>query len=152
MTLIIGIGNRLRSDDGIGPAVADRLNAMGIAAQEHSGEGAGLIELWNAAEEAVIVDATRSGAEAGTIIRLDARTPLPRTAFHYSSHLFGLAEAVETARALGRLPDRLVIWGIEGAVFGFGDALTPAVAGACDEVARRIACEIHDARLTAPPR
>lgn len=145
--LILGIGNRYRRDDGVGPAVADRLAALGIAVREHSGEGAGLIEAWSGAERVVVVDATQSGGEPGTIRRLDvAARELPRGLFRYSSHLFGLAEAVETARALGRLPAELVIWGIEGADFGFGEDLTPAVAAAAEEVARRIAAD-----LTPPP-
>jgi hydrogenase maturation protease len=44
--LILGIGNRFRADDGVGPAVAGRLRALGIPAGEHSGEGAGLMEAW----------------------------------------------------------------------------------------------------------
>lgn len=147
LPLILGIGNRFRCDDGVGPAVADRLAALGIPTREHSGEGAGLIDAWTGAGCVVVVDATQSGAAPGTIVRLDAvGTAPPQGLFRYSSHLFGLAEAVETARALGRLPDSLVIWGIEGAAFGFGESLTPAVAEAADTVARRIAAE-----LTAPP-
>lgn len=153
--LVIGIGNRFRCDDGVGPAVSDRLAALGIPAREHSGEGAGLIDAWTGAGRVVVVDATQSSAGAGTapgtapgtIVRLDAvGAAPPQGLFRYSSHLFGLAEAVEMARALGRLPDSLVIWGIEGADFGFGEALTPAVAEAADMVARRIAEE-----LTTPP-
>jgi hydrogenase maturation protease len=141
--LILGIGNRFRRDDGVGPAVADRLAALGVAVQEHSGEGAGLMEAWSGADRVVVIDATQSGAEPGTVVRLDAAAEeLPRGLFRYSSHLFGLAEAVETARALGRLPAGLVIWGIEGADFGFGEELAPAVAAAADEVARRIAAEL----------
>lgn len=147
MTLVLGIGNRFRRDDGVGPAVADRLAALGIPAQEHSGEGAGLIAAWSGAARVVVVDATQSGAAPGTVVRLDAvGAAPPRGLFRYSSHLFGLAEAVETARALGRLPESLVIWGIEGADFGFGDALTPAVAEAAEAVVQRIAAD-----LTAPP-
>ncbi|WP_448192917.1 hydrogenase maturation protease [Azospirillum sp. sgz301742] len=149
--LILGIGNRFRCDDGVGPAVADRLNALSIAAREHSGEGAGLIDAWSGAGRVVVVDATQSGAAPGTIIRLDAVGAVPpQGLFRYSSHLFGLAEAVETARALGRLPESLVIWGIEGATFGFGEALTPAVAEAADAVVQRIAAEITG-HLTVPP-
>ena len=145
--LILGIGNRFRCDDGVGPAVADRLNALGILALEHSGEGAGLIDAWTGAGRVIVVDATQSGGEPGTIVRLDAvGAAPPRGLFRYSSHLFGLAEAVETARALGKLPECLVIWGIEGAAFGFGDTLTPAVAEAAETVTRRI---VED--LTAPP-
>ncbi len=141
--LVLGVGNRFRSDDGVGPAVADRLAALGVPACEHSGEGAGLIDAWSGRDRVIVADATQSGAAPGTIMRLDAAaTPLPAAFFRYSSHLFGLAEAVETARALGRLPASLVVYGIEGASFGFGDALTPAVATAAEEAARRIHREV----------
>lgn len=141
--LVIGIGNRLRGDDGAGPLVADRLRAAGLAAVEHSGEGAGLIEAWQGAALVVIVDAMRSGAEPGTIRRFDAAAAtLPTGLFHYSSHQFGLAEAIETARLLDRLPPRLIVYGIEGVRFGFGDPLSGAVARAVAELGERIARDI----------
>lgn len=143
---VIGIGNRFRSDDGVGPLVAERLAALGLAAVEHSGEGAGLIDAWDGAERAVLVDATRSGAAPGTLVRLDAlAAPLPRGLLRCSSHQFGVAEAVETARALGRLPPALIVYGVEGARFDFGLSLTPAVAAAADALVRRIRAEITPA-------
>jgi hydrogenase maturation protease len=146
--LIIGIGNRWRQDDGIGPWIADRLGERGLPAIEHSGEGAGLIEAWCGARTVIVVDATASGAAAGTLYRLDAVTAeLPRHFFRYSSHLFGLAEAIATARTLGRLPEQLIVHGIEGGDFGFGDQFTPAVAEAAAIVIERITDEA--ARITA---
>lgn len=142
MGLVIGVGNRWRSDDGVGPRIADELAALGVPATEHSGEGAGLIDAWSGRPWAVVVDAMRSGAEVGTVRRIDAiAEELPRDTFHRSSHLFGVAEAVETARVLGRLPDRLVIFGIEGGSFSFGDRLCPAVEAAVAEVVGRIRVE-----------
>lgn len=143
MLLILGIGNRYRSDDAVGPLVADRLAALGLPVREHSGEGAGLIEAWSGAGSVIVVDATQSGATPGTIHRLDATAqPLPTAFFRYSTHRFGLAEAVETARALDRLPERLVVYGVEGRQFGFGEALAPEIAEAVDEVVRRILQEV----------
>ncbi|HYD29867.1 MAG TPA: hydrogenase maturation protease [Azospirillaceae bacterium] len=137
--LIVGIGNRYRSDDGIGPWVADRLRAAGLNAIEHSGEGAGLIDAWSGHDAVILVDAVQSGSPPGTIHRFDAATTeLPKSFFRYSSHLFGVAEAIETARALGRLPTSLVVYGIEGALFAFGDALTPQVQEAGVDVANAI--------------
>ncbi|NYZ16362.1 hydrogenase maturation protease [Azospirillum sp. RWY-5-1] len=142
--LVLGIGNRFRSDDGVGPAVVDRLRALGIPAEERSGEGAELIDAWQGHDTVIVVDACRSDAAPGTVLRIDAAAePLPAGLFHYSSHLFGLAEAVETARALGRLPRRLIVFGIEGAAFGFGDSLSPAVETAAGEVVRRVAAEVR---------
>lgn len=142
--LVLGIGNRFRSDDGVGPVVADRLRALDIPAEERSGEGADLIDAWQGHDAVIVVDACRSGVAPGTVLRIDATAgPLPTGLFHHSSHLFGLAEAVETARALGRLPPRLTVYGIEGAAFGFGDALSPAVDAAAEEVVRRVATEVR---------
>lgn len=141
--LVIGVGNRLRGDDAAGPLVADRLSGAGVAAIEHSGEGAGLIEAWQDAAAVILVDATRSGAEPGTIRRFDAAAvTLPRGTFQYSSHLFGLAEAIETARLLDRLPPRLIVYGIEGARFDFGAPLSDPVALAVAAVGERILQEI----------
>ena len=54
--------------------------------------------------------------------------------FVHSSHRFGVPEAVALARTLGRLPPRLIVIGITGADFGFGDELSPPVAAAADHV------------------
>jgi hydrogenase maturation protease len=141
--LILGVGNRWRRDDGVGPWVAERLAGHGLPAVEHSGEGAGLIEAWCTARTVIVVDAVASGAAAGTLYRLDAiAAELPRQFFRYSSHLFGLAEAIATARTLGRLPERLIVYGIEGGDFGFGDQFTPAVAETAALAVQRILDEL----------
>lgn len=148
--VIIGIGNRWRRDDEVGPWVADRLGERGLPAIEHSGEGAGLIKAWSRARSVIVVDATASGAAAGTLYRLDAvNAELPRHFFRYSSHLFGLAEAITTARTLGRLPEQMIVHGIEGGDFGFGDTFTPAVAEAAAQVVERITAELADAATAA---
>jgi len=138
-TLIIGIGHRLRCDDAVGPLAVERLIARGLQALEHCGEGLGLISVWQAADRVIIVDAMESGAAPGTIRRFDAASaPLPAATFRSSSHLFGLGEAVETARALGRLPATLIIHAIEGRHFGFGTDPTPDVLAALDVVVENI--------------
>jgi hydrogenase maturation protease len=147
-TLIIGVGNALRRDDGVGPAVIRRLTELlprGATAIEHSGDGADLMEVWQGAARVFLVDATSSGAAAGTVQRFDAnKTELPHGLFRYSSHLFGVAEAVETARALHRLPSQLVVYGIEGTVFEYGEGLSPAVAAVVRQVATAILTELTD--------
>jgi len=140
--LIIGVGNRLRGDDGVGPAVCDRLAERGFEAVEHAGDGAELMDLWQDRQRVFVVDATSTGAPAGTISRFEPRLDMmPRKTFFASSHLFGLTEAVETSRALGRLPDGLVIYGVEGQSFAHGDALSEDVAAAVASVADQIATE-----------
>lgn len=146
--LVIGIGNRNRGDDAIGPLVAERVSGLeamekaGVEVRVHSGEGASLMELWRGARRVVIIDAMKSGAGAGLIKRFDAgRERVASGVFRYSSHLFSLAEAVELSRALGRMPETMIIYGVEGRNFSFGAPMTPEVAAALSEVAARAAEE-----------
>ena len=87
-------------------------------------------------DEAVIVDAVRSGAPTGTIHRFDAGAgPLPASLRGVAStHHVGLAEALELARALGRLPARTTVYGIEGISFDAGAPVSAPVVAAIDEV------------------
>ena len=115
-----------------------------VATLQLDSDGVSLMEAWQGFERVILVDAACSSAVPGFIHRFDAtRTKLPRGLFHYSSHLFGVAEAVELARQLGRLPERLVVYGIEGAVFAYGEGLSAAVAEAVERVASAIAIELE---------
>ena len=106
---------------------------------ELSGEGAELMDSWQAATHAVLVDAASSGAAPGAIHRFDALAmSVPTGLFHYSSHQFSVAEAIEMARILKRLPARMTVYGIEGRDFSYGEALSPEVAAAADRVEAEI--------------
>jgi hydrogenase maturation protease len=75
--------------------------------------------------------------------RVDAsEEKLPARLFRASTHHFGLADAVELARALGRLPPCTIVYGIEGARFGAGAELSPDVAAAVPQVAASIRREV----------
>jgi hydrogenase maturation protease len=70
---------------------------------------------------------------------LDARVaPLPQELFRHSTHAFGVADAVELARALDRLPPRLILYGIEGGNFAAGVKLSLAVEQAACATVERI--------------
>ena len=94
----------------------------------------------------MLVDAVRSGAPPGTIHRLDARAgPVPTGFFHYSTHAFSVAEAVELARSLDQLPPHLIVYGIEGEKFAAGVGLSLVVEQAVETVVERAA------KTCAPP-
>jgi hydrogenase maturation protease len=141
--LIFGIGNRERGDDGVGRQVAARLASLGVAAIEHSGDGADLLTLWPAGQAVIVIDAMESAGAPGTIRRFDAvAAPLPAGVFTLSSHALGLAFAIEMARALGRLPPALTVIGIEIEQARTGAALSPAVAAAADRLAGELMAEL----------
>ena len=137
---IVGVGNPDRSDDAAGLLVARRLRELGVDAQEFTGDPLDLIEGWNGAREVILIDTVVSGAAAGTVTVWDAaKAPLPPERFCCSTHAFGLAEAVEIARALGRLPPKVVIYGIEGARFDLGGLPSTDVAAAVERLAQQVA-------------
>jgi hydrogenase maturation protease len=146
-TLVIGIGNCLRGDDGVGHVAVQRLRALNLpnaSAREESGEGAALIEAWKNAQNVILIDAVQTGAAPGTIYRLGANgAPIPARFFHCSTHGFGVAEAIGLARALDQLPPRLVLYGIEGRELNVGENLSPEVAAAVNELLGRIRQEIE---------
>ena len=141
--LVIGIGNRLRGDDAFGPRVAEALVARGVPAVVHEADGLGLIHLWEGHEPVHLVDAARFGQQPGRLLRLDAGAgPLPAELTGGTSHRVGLAEAVELARSLERLPRRLVVHAVAGEAFGLGEPMTPAVEGMVEVLAQALAAEI----------
>jgi len=110
-----------------------------VAVHTVEGDCVALLDRWAGTGMALIVDASRSRRQAGSIAELDASTSaLPVSPTLRSSHAFGVAEAIELARALGTLPPRVFVYAIEGRSFAYGDGLTPAVAAAAGEVGRRI--------------
>ena len=143
---VVCVGNRLRGDDAVGLEVARRLRATlpeGVGITEREGEPTTLIDAWDGADALWIVDAVSSGSVPGTVHRLDAgERPLPPGPFRASTHHVSLAETVELARVLGRLPARTVVYGIEAASFAIGEPLTPAVAAAAAAVADAIREEV----------
>lgn len=127
-TLIIGIGNRYRGDDAFGCLVIDELASMlpsGVHSIEHDGEPAALMDCWQGAQKVVLIDAVSSGAQAGKIFHFDlAQQSLPEQFSLYSTHAFGVPQAIELARALKKLPPEIVFIGVEGECFDAGEALS----------------------------
>jgi len=147
--VVIGVGNEYRRDDGAGIAVARRLHERfpsKVTVLEESGEGAALINSWKGATWVLLVDAVRSGVPAGTIHRLDVRAAtVPAGFFHYSTHAFSVAEAIELARSLDQLPRNLIVYGIEGGIFDAGTGLSSEVETAVEELVERAAEEVRKA-------
>lgn len=146
-TLVVGIGNPWASDDGVGQEVVHRLEAL-AEAQMRDGDlapatfvkmaqpGVALLDALDNCETAIIVDAVISGAPPGTVHRrlwqpgmLDGRG-----AERTSSHGFGARELLDLAAALDRLPERVILWGIEIGTREPGQGLSAAVVAAMPAV------------------
>ena len=150
-TLVIGVGNAERGDDGIGLLIADRLAARRldrVETKQQTGEALSLIAAWEGHDDVVLIDAASSGATPGTVYSFDAvKEELPERRFTASSHGFGLGQALELARALDRLPARCRVFAVEGEDFDHGVGLSPALTTAVDDIVTQISAAL--ARETA---
>lgn len=143
---IYGIGSP-SGDDQAGWLVVDALTALGVGSgagvviAKLDRPGAGLVARLDAAEHAILIDAMQSGAPPGTLHRFDpAEVPLP--AADLSSHGFGVFAALALAQALGKLPPRVEVIGIEIAQAAPGGAVSAPVRSAAGRVARQLAATL----------
>lgn len=144
--LIIGCGNRERADDAAGLLVVDRLQQMGIHALAFTGDSLGLLEQWDTESEVLLIDAVISCARAGSVHVFEVEQARVARQTATSTHGLGVAEAIELARQLGRLPRRLRLYCIESKCFDLGRDVSPQVTDAIETVALQIANE-HGARV-----
>jgi hydrogenase maturation protease len=135
-TLVIGVGNRDRGDDAAGLELARLLRQCpppGVLVLEQDARADRLLDAWRGAARVVVVDAAAGGVP-GTVRRLEAhREPLAAVVLRGSTHSWGLAEAVETARALGELPPVTIVYAI------FGRSFEPGTHGLSPEVHQAVA-------------
>ncbi|TDV44135.1 hydrogenase maturation protease [Actinophytocola oryzae] len=143
--VVIGVGNEYRRDDGIGPAVAERLRRHvppGVEVVTTDGEPARVLDAWTGRHTAVVVDAVVcTGSTPGRVHRL-AVDEIPRGTKENSSHGLGIPEAVELARALDRLPVHLVLYTVEVTDTGYGTGLSPPVASAIPDIVAAVLAEL----------
>jgi hydrogenase maturation protease len=143
--LVACLGNPDRGDDGLGAAVAQRLESMlpaNVALIMRKGDMLSLVDDFQGFDAVICVDAAVPMGAPGRIHRLAAEE-LSREFLLASTHGFGLADAIELARALHRAPREIAVYAVEGCCFDAGTSMTPAVAAAAEETARRIAAEVQ---------
>lgn len=144
--VLIGVGNEYRHDDGAALAVLAELTAAGVEADRIAlcdGEPTRLMELWEGADLAIVVDAVHGHpGHPGRIHQVAVYPDLPDgpldEAAAAGTHGLGLGHGIALASALGRLPDELLIIAVEGADFTLGQGLSPAVAAAVPHAADRV--------------
>ncbi len=133
--LILGLGNPLRGDDGVGPRVVAELLRRGlpdgVEVVDGGTRGLDLLHLLEGWEQAIIVDAAMLGRNPGEYVRFTPEEAhLLGTLVPLSSHAAQLADVLTLARALGRrLPD-IIIYGIQPERMDWEEGLSPAVEAA----------------------
>jgi hydrogenase maturation protease len=144
--ILIGIGNELRKDDGVGIVIVRELKKRvpnGISFYEFHDDSMDIMEQWKGYHTAYIFDATSSGVKPGTIYRfLIPKDKLHKNIFGISTHTLNISDTIELARILNCLPKQIILYGIEGEIFEQGKGLSSTVNKAAQEVIQEVQKEI----------
>jgi len=145
-TIVVGLGNPILGDDGVGWCVAEEVRkfidpVMPVQVECFSLGGISLMEQLVGYQQAILIDACFSDAEPGSVIvsKLDELPDI--SAFHTTSvHDVSLQNAMKLGRGLGvQLPDIVNVVGISARqVHDFGEELSPPVADAVSTAAQHV--------------
>ena len=129
--MILGVGNLLLSDEGVGVHVANKLMEMdlpaGVEVIEGGTDGFRLMNVVTEADRLIVVDAVKGGSPPGSIYRFDIKdAPSSPDAFKTSVHQIGILEVVHLSELIGQTPETTVI-GVEPGSLEMGMELSPEV-------------------------
>lgn len=149
-TLVLGLGNSILSDDGVGIRVAqevrEKLNDPQVTVAETSGAGLSLLDSIAGYDKVIIIDAiqTREG-HAGQICRMGPQD-FSLTKHFSSPHQINLATALELGKMLNlAMPQKITIFAVEAKdITSFSERCTPEVEQAIPEVVKMVLEELNE--------
>jgi hydrogenase maturation protease len=149
-TLVVGVGNELLRDDGLGVHVARLLSGSPLPPDVDVLEaGTSLLDLLPEVTQyarVVIVDAIRKGSPAGTVFRcdnLDIRAAANESVAPLSLHQWGLLDTLAAAERLGMIPRQLTIVGAEPEIIDVGTQLSPTLETAAERIVETLIMELR---------
>ena len=143
--VVIGVGNLLLRDEGIGIHVVQALQEMGLPADIQlidGGTSPDLIAYTRAGDKMVIVDAARAGGEPGTVYRFLPGDFAAKRVGLASAHDIGVVENLTLMSLAGNQPRETVIIGVEPAEIDWGTELSPVLRSKLPEIIRAVLKEI----------
>jgi len=148
-TLVLGLGNILLQDEGVGVRVAERLRDRytfpeGVDVLDGGVRGLALMPFLEGVSRLLIIDAVRAGKEPGTLIRLVGNEIPAVLSPKISPHQEGLADLLWVAKIVGPCPSEIVLWGLEPAQIETGLELSPPVAVQVDALVQKVVEELAE--------
>lgn len=155
-TLVLGLGNIILRDEGLGVRACERLLARyslpeGVEALDGGTLGLHLLPYLEGVQDLLIMDAVRADAPPGSLVRLEGEAIPAALAHKMSMHQFGLSELLAVGSIQGALPRRIVLWGMVPTVMEPGLDLTEPVAASLDALVTRVAEELSAWGLPPQP-
>lgn len=136
--LVMGIGNILLSDEGVGVRVIEAMRNIGLPDDvelvDAGTAGADLVDIVADRAKLIVVDAIQSELSPGTVLRMTEKDILPTESSAVSLHELGLPDALEMTRRLGCSPREVVVFGIVPQSIQCGLELTECIAAVVPRV------------------
>jgi hydrogenase maturation protease len=147
-TLVLGLGNILLGDEGVGVRVVERLQELyefpqGVQVLDGGTLALDLLPYVEDADHLLVIDALEMGAEPGEIVRLENDEVPAFLSVKLSPHQMGLADLLAAARLRGLYPGQLVLWGVQPAVMRPGLALSPSAAAQVEVLVGKVLAELR---------
>jgi hydrogenase maturation protease len=153
--LLLGVGNPLLGDDGVGLALLEELTAVpepGVEYVDGGTQGLALLGRIAGKRALLIVDAVKTGAAPGTVHALQGTAAMERAGRGATTaHETNAGELLAAAALLGVAPAEIAIVGVEPERLQIGMGLTDAVRRALPEAAARARCVIAEMAGSASP-
>lgn len=145
--LVLGLGNVLLADDGVGPvALAELERDYQVPAEVRLVDGGtlglALLDELAQAEHVILVDAVATGQRPGTLVRLEGEAVRDAVRDRLSVHQVGVADLLDAARLIGCYPTSVVLLGVVPGAIGLGVGRTGAVDGALSALVSAIVQEV----------
>lgn len=147
-TLVLGLGNILMGDEGVGVRVIERLLERykfpeEVQVLDGGTLGLDLLPFVEDSSRLLVVDAVQARKAAGTLVRMTGREiPLFLDVSKVSPHQEGLQDLLAVAALKGTLPDEVVLWGAQIGSIGVSLDLSPDVDRQVDALADKVLEEL----------
>ncbi len=144
--LILGLGNVICGDDGLGVVAAERLRRgweipPDVEVLDGGTLGLALLAHVTGADDLILLDAIAADAPPGTLVRLDGDAVGPAVRERLSVHQIGVADLLDALRLLDEVPRRLVLVGLVPETLELGIERSPAVVAKLDSLVTAAALE-----------
>ena len=144
--LVLGIGNILLRDEGVGVRVIEQMQKMhlpdDVELVDGGTAGADLLDVLAERQKVIVIDAVQADCEPGTVLRFSADELLRPERTNMSLHELGLAEALTMTRQLECAPENVVVFGIKPKEIGCGLELSKEIAASVPKVVELVLAEI----------
>ena len=145
-TLVLGLGNILLRDEGIGVRVVQALESVPLPPDVEVVDGAtagfGLLDLLANRRKVIVIDAIMADEPSGTVLRLAEMDLQPQPGHSLSLHEVGLLEALAAARQLGESPQEVVVFAVQPEVVECGLELSATLARLVPRIIELVLAEL----------